>query len=98
MSNQCRMPRTRRRFLAETLSAATAAVLGHGGIMGGVALAQSPTPPSTPPWPMATFPLRIPAGKRHLEDAAGQPFLLHGDAAWSLIAQLTREDAAKVSG
>ena len=28
-----------------------------------------------------------------MEDAAGRPFLLHGDAAWSLIADLTREDA-----
>jgi hypothetical protein len=37
------------------------------------------------------FPLSV-AG-RHLVDATGQPFLLHGDTAWSLIADLTREDA-----
>jgi uncharacterized protein DUF4038/collagenase-like protein with putative collagen-binding domain len=89
------MPRTRRRFLGETLSAATAAVLGRGGMMGGPALAQSPVPPSTSPWPRASFPLSIPAGKRHLEDAAGQPFLIHGDSPWSLIAQLRREDAER---
>jgi hypothetical protein len=98
MSDQSPMPRTRRRVLAETLTVAAATVLGHGGLMGGpmgVALAQPPAPLPVPPWPKATFPLRIAAGQRHLEDAAGQPFLLHGDAAWSLIAQLTREDAQR---
>jgi Protein of unknown function (DUF4038)/Putative collagen-binding domain of a collagenase len=38
------------------------------------------------------FPLTLYQGKRYLEDAHGQPFLVHGDAAWSLIADLTRED------
>lgn len=37
------------------------------------------------------FPLS--ATPRHLADATGRPFLLHGDTAWSLIADLTREDA-----
>jgi hypothetical protein len=40
-----------------------------------------------------TFPLKVESGKRYLEGADGQPFLMTGDAAWSLIAQLTREDA-----
>lgn len=83
--------RTRRRLLSETLWVATAAVLGSGGM----ALAQTLAPPSGAAWPKATFPLRIPAGKRHIEDAAGQAFLIHGDTAWSLIAQLTREDAER---
>jgi len=39
------------------------------------------------------FPLRIEAGSRYLADASGRPFLIQGDAAWSLIAQLTREEA-----
>ncbi len=39
------------------------------------------------------FPLRPNLGERHLEDATGEPFLLHGDTAWSLIGDLTREDA-----
>lgn len=39
-----------------------------------------------------TFPLRVASGKRYLEDANGTPFLIHGDTAWSLIAQLSRED------
>lgn len=38
------------------------------------------------------FPLHVAADGRHLEDAAGHPFLITGDAAWSMIAQLSRED------
>jgi hypothetical protein len=38
------------------------------------------------------FPLAVKRGKRYLVDAAGRPFLIQGDTAWSLIAQLTRED------
>ncbi len=40
-----------------------------------------------------TFPLRVEPGKRYLIDANGKPFLMHGDTAWSLIADLTREEA-----
>jgi hypothetical protein len=40
-----------------------------------------------------TFPLHVEAGKRHLIDANGRPFLLHGDSPWSLIADLSREEA-----
>ncbi|MBS0366391.1 MAG: DUF4038 domain-containing protein [Proteobacteria bacterium] len=40
----------------------------------------------------ARFPLHVEAGKRYLVDSAGAPFLLQGDAAWSLVAQLQRED------
>ena len=38
------------------------------------------------------FPLKVAPGGRFLQDAAGKPFLLQGDAAWSLIAQLKREE------
>jgi Protein of unknown function (DUF4038)/Putative collagen-binding domain of a collagenase len=38
------------------------------------------------------FPLTVEPGKRYLEDTNGRPFLIHGDTAWSLIAELTRED------
>ena len=38
------------------------------------------------------FPLAVRPGNRYLEDAGSRPFLIHGDAAWSLIADLTRED------
>jgi hypothetical protein len=40
----------------------------------------------------AVFPLTVEPGERYLVDAAGRPFLIQGDAAWSLIAQLTRAD------
>lgn len=40
----------------------------------------------------ARFPLRVSHDGRYLEDASGQPFLLHGDTAWSMMVQLTREE------
>ena len=40
----------------------------------------------------AVFPLSIKPGERYLVDAVGRPFLIQGDTAWSLIADLTRED------
>jgi hypothetical protein len=39
-----------------------------------------------------SFPLQIRPGERYLRDSQGKPFLLHGDTAWSLIADLTREE------
>ena len=39
------------------------------------------------------FPLRIAAEGTYLEDATGKPFLITGDSAWSLIADLPPEDA-----
>ncbi|WP_235911928.1 apiosidase-like domain-containing protein [Mesorhizobium xinjiangense] len=38
------------------------------------------------------FPLRAAPDGRYLEDAAGRPFFMHGDTAWSLIAELPREE------
>ena len=38
---------------------------------------------------MTRFPLRM--GDRYLVDANGQPFFIHGDAAWSLLVQLDPE-------
>ncbi len=49
------------------------------------------SPGHTPP----AFPLRVAADHRHLEDRAGHPFLVVGDAAWSLVAQLDAADAAR---
>jgi hypothetical protein len=40
----------------------------------------------------AVFPLTVEPGKRYLVDAVGKPFLIHGDTAWSMIADLTREE------
>ena len=39
------------------------------------------------------FPLRVEAGKRYLVDASNRPFLIQGDSAWSLMVQLSREQA-----
>lgn len=39
-----------------------------------------------------TFPLRIEDGVRHLIDANGEPFLVNGDAAWSLMVELDRDE------
>ena len=38
------------------------------------------------------FPLHVAEGGTYLQDSTGQPYLIHGDTAWSLIAQLKRED------
>lgn len=48
--------------------------------------------PLPPPPPPARFPLRVSPDRRRLLDADGQPFLIQGDAAWSLIANLTDEE------
>jgi hypothetical protein len=39
------------------------------------------------------FPLAVQPGKSFLEDVRGHPFFMHGDTAWSLIGELTREEA-----
>jgi len=38
------------------------------------------------------FPLKISQNRRYTVDSAGTPFLMIGDTAWSLMAQLKRED------
>lgn len=45
------------------------------------------------PNPSVIFPLSVATSKRYLQDAEGRPFYIHGDAAWSFIAELTREEA-----
>lgn len=50
-------------------------------------------PPGPVPGAAATFPLRVQPNRRQLVDAAGRPFLVVGDAAWSLLAQLSEPDA-----
>src|SRR5262245_44651338 len=39
------------------------------------------------------FPLHPVEGQRYLVDAAGHPFLIVGDSAWSLLTQVSTEDA-----
>jgi hypothetical protein len=45
-----------------------------------------------PPRPAVKYPLKVAPNNRYLEDSAGNPFLVKGDAAWSLIAELKLED------
>ena len=40
----------------------------------------------------AAFPLRVSADRHYLEDSDGKPFLLVGDTAWSLLAQLGEDN------
>jgi len=42
--------------------------------------------------PVAAFPLKMSESRRYLVDQNNRPVFWSGDAAWSLIAQLTRED------
>lgn len=43
----------------------------------------------------ARFPLRISADRRRLVDLDGRPFLVQGDAAWSIIANLSLDEAIR---
>ena len=60
-----------------------------GNISGQSSSASATTQPAVAGY---TFPIRISADKRRFEDSTGKPFLMHGDAAWSLIAQLNQAD------
>ena len=42
--------------------------------------------------PASPFPVRVSDDGRTLVDSAGRPFLMHGEAAWSIIVQLTLEE------
>jgi hypothetical protein len=44
-------------------------------------------------WGADRYPLRVSADHRYLVDRNGAPFLIQGDAAWSLISGLTDEEA-----
>lgn len=65
-------------------------MLGAGGGYAAQASAASET--SEPSRARPIYPLHIESGTRYLTDAGGRAFLLNGDTAWSLIAELTREE------
>lgn len=84
------------------LLAALALGMGVGACSTSCADSDSTTPAAqrveTAPVPRlehVVFPLRIAAQRLYLVDASGRPFLVHGDAAWSLIAGLRREDVER---
>lgn len=57
------------------------------------------SPPTSSPLPTpapsgaAAYPLHVDSATRRLLDAAGQPFFIHGDAAWSLMVRLNLTEA-----
>jgi hypothetical protein len=88
-----RIPGTRRlaaRCIAAlaVLAALTTIACGHHS-----ASAAGRVRAKDPPIVAPAFPLQVAAGGRYLVDAAGRPFLLQGDAGWSLIAGLTDAEA-----
>jgi hypothetical protein len=50
------------------------------------------------PGPLARYPLTISADRRRLLDADGRPFLIQGDAAWSLVANPSYAEAVRYLG
>jgi hypothetical protein len=91
------MVRSRRRcskwLAAAAIAGLAAACSSHpgagpdGGMSDGGTLPGFDAPP-----PTGLFPLGVSSDGSYLVTAGGQPFLLHGEAAWSLIAQLTTAD------
>jgi Protein of unknown function (DUF4038)/Putative collagen-binding domain of a collagenase len=47
------------------------------------------------PDPPSTYPLKLSPDRSYVVDQRGRPFFINGDAAWSLIAQLSKEDAER---
>lgn len=108
MNSKGNMMRERRTFLRHALLSSAAILTGCGdnGIQWAkklgaksspsvrtpsayTAFSPKPKPPSSP----IAFPLGREPDKRYLVDSQGRPVLLNGDSAWSLLVQLTREEA-----
>jgi hypothetical protein len=87
------MVRSRRRgskwLAAATIAALAAACSSSPGGIGADGGDGGTLPGFDAPPPMGLFPLGVSSDGTHLVAADGTPFLLHGEAAWSLIAQLT---------
>lgn len=76
--------------LAALLLVLSATACGQAAAGGSKPKPPGPTPPPPPPpSSSAVFPLSVGGSGHLLLDKAGRPFWLQGDAAWSLIAQLT---------
>jgi hypothetical protein len=96
------MPRSRStwplRFAGTAIGALAAAGLAacSGSGPGGDTPGDGGTLPGfdAPP-PQGLFPLRVSSDGASLTSDDGKPFLLHGEAAWSLIVQLTTNDAMR---
>src|SRR5262245_22570354 len=66
-----------------------------GGSDGGTVPDDGTLPGFDAPPPPGLFPLRVSGDGASLVTADGTPFLLHGEAAWSLIVQLGASDAMR---
>jgi hypothetical protein len=82
-------PSASRRSVVLTAACLVGGLLAARGWRGAHAAGVAPEAGAGAP----VFPLTVRPDKRYLEGADGTPFLIHGDTAWSLIADLTREDA-----
>ncbi|MEZ2131385.1 MULTISPECIES: DUF4038 domain-containing protein [unclassified Sinorhizobium] len=91
---------TRRLLLVVSLGlAAVSAILGNWGTKAATAHTMQKDRPVDLDAVLPTigevrpqFPLKISQNQRFMLDSAGMPFLITGDTAWSLMAQLKRED------
>lgn len=87
--------RRRRLYLLGLLTQGALGSTSCGGSSAEVASddkAEAAVASAAAPVPDVRFPLRVEAGKRHIVDAAGRPFLVHGDTAWSIVGQLTNTE------
>lgn len=91
------MTPTRRRHLLLGLLAGPAllACRGEAGRVAAAPAAPSVPAPAGPTGPVR-WPLRADPSSRHLVDAAGAPFFIHGAALWSLATNLDRAGISQV--
>lgn len=66
---------------------------GHGPLL--ASADPHASSPSDPGPASAVFPLVLSENRRNLVDAQGRPFLIQGDSAWSLAAELSEQDAIR---
>src|SRR5262249_30264928 len=88
------MARSRRRCPG-WLATAAGLLAACSGSNSGVGSDGGAPPGFDAPPPKGLFPLGVSADGGSLVTADGRPFLLHGEAAWSLIVQLTTADAMR---
>jgi len=74
-------------------SGGTTATGGSGGTGGTAGSAATGGAAGTGGQTGSRFPLTHQSGERFLREASGKPFFFHGDTSWSLIAQVTKQDA-----
>jgi hypothetical protein len=79
-------------WVVVVLLSAVGLACGAGGRKGDASGPEAGTPT---PGDVTVFPLTIGSTARHLVDQRGMPFLVNGDASWSLTHNLTYEEAVR---